>query len=328
VARTPRPPAGRKPVDAAMYAQRPEKATVRRLWLNSLGPYHNDCPAHELLYVFLPGADGYEIELLAQNNLIELTETGGISQASMSRVAAIESSKLAVSALQKRFPGLKIYETNFQDIIRGPGLLAYPDGEHRYCCRARVLNLDLNEVLLTQENEQTFPILRWVQKLGEIHSARPRLNWCLYLTLHGEIRWDQATSDVVKQFLRENFNRAEGFSARARIVLGDELFDLIATNAAVDFSTLERELQQKILMVFVPKKIADVMRPQLWRLETEVNLRYGQPGQAPMVTWVIHFRHDPRAAATPDAVYVESVNGVLEFAGRIDAEGVVISDVQ
>lgn len=326
--RAPRPPAGVRPVDAAMYAQRPEKATVRRLWLNSLEPYHDDCPAHELLYVFLPGAEGLEVELLAQHDFIELTETGGIAQASMSRVAAIESSKLAVSALQKRFPGLKIYETNFQDLIRGPGLLTYPDGEHRYCCRARVLNLDLNEVLLIQENEQTFPILRWVQKLGEMHSARPKLNWCLYLTLHGEIRWSHATSDVVKQFLCENFNRAEEFSARARIILGDELFDLIAENDVVDFSALERELQQKILMLFVPKKIADIVRPQLWRIETEVNLRYGQPGHAPMVTWIIHFRHDPRGAATPDAVYVESVNRVLEFAGRINAAGEVISDVQ
>ena len=61
----------------------------------------------------------------------------------MARIAAVESSKLAVGALQKKFPGLKIYETDFRGLIRGDGLTAYPVGEHKDCCRARVINLDL-----------------------------------------------------------------------------------------------------------------------------------------------------------------------------------------
>ncbi len=324
--RKPRRRSDARPVDAAMRAARAEKNTVRQLWIDKLAPYHAECPQAELLYVFLPGAEGYEIELLAQNNLIQLTETGGIAQTSMLRVAAIESNKLAVAALQKKFPGLKIYETNFQGLIRGEGLLAYPEGEHRYCCRARVLNFDLNDVLLTQGAEHSFPILRWIQKLGEIHCAAPRVNWCLYLTLHGEIRWDQNVSMIVRQFLAENFNRANEFSNGARTILGEEIFLRVLSGDEIDFSTLEREVQQKVLMLFVPKKIADIVRTQMWRLETEINLRYGRPGNAPMVTWIIHFRHDPRAAATPDAVYIESVNSVLEFAGRIDSRGVIVFD--
>jgi hypothetical protein len=328
VGRKPRKRTGPRPVDAAMRAERPEKTTVRRIWIDKLGPYHDECPEDGLLYVFLPGAEGYEIELLAQNNFIQLTETGGIAQTSMLRIAAIESNKLAVAALQKKFPGLKIYETNFQGLIRGDGLLSYPDGEHRQCCRARVLNLDLNEVLLVQGDEYSFPIFRWIQKLGEIHSVAPRLDWCLYLTLHGEIKWDQNISSIVRQFLSENFNRAGDFSLRSRNILGDEVFSRISEGEEIDFSRLDRELQQKLLMLFVPKKIADIVRAQMWRLETEVNLRYGQPGHAPMVTWVIHFKHDPRAAATPDAVYLQGVNRVLEFAGQIDAKGEVIFDGQ
>ena len=227
----------------------------------------------------------------------------------MKRIAAIESNKLAVGTLQKKYPGLKIYETNFAGLIHGDGLLAYPTGEHRDCCRARILNLDLNEILAAQVN--SFPILKWIQKLGEIHAAAPRVDWGLHLTLHGEVQWNSEVCSSVRQFLRENFVRVQQFSDLARALLGDALFDDIYSNRYVDFSMLERELQQKMLMTFVPKKIADLVRPQMWRLDTKVNLRYGRTGHAPMVTWVIDFISDARAAGTPDAVYIDSVNGIL-----------------
>src|SRR5690606_6308418 len=129
------------------------------------------------------------------------------------RIAAIESNKLAVGRLQKKFPGLKIYETNFNGLIRGDGLINYPDGEHRQCCRARVVNLDLNELLIHRDG--SFSILTWIRKLGEIHAVAPRLDWCLYLTLHGEVRWTPQASQGVQQFLRENFMRAQPFAEAA-----------------------------------------------------------------------------------------------------------------
>jgi hypothetical protein len=49
-----------------MLAHRPEKATVRGLWMDKLDTYHTNYPPPELLYVFLPGAEGHEIELLAR----------------------------------------------------------------------------------------------------------------------------------------------------------------------------------------------------------------------------------------------------------------------
>jgi hypothetical protein len=315
-----------RPVDRAMRAERSEKGTMRALWMEALRPFHErNTNQRDLLYVFLPGSDGLEIELLAQNKFISLTETGGIAQDSMLRIAAVESSKLAVGALQKKFPGLKIYETDVKGLVRGEGLLTYPDGEHRQCCRACVLNLDLNERLLLHEDGHSFPILRWIQKIAEIHAVGPKLNWCLYLTLHGEIGWGPQVSADVTLFLRENFNRAQDFSLHARNILGNDLHQRILGGGQVNFSNLSRELQQKVLMLFVPKKIADLIRPQMWRLETKVNLHYGQPEVAPMVSWIIEFNHDPRAAATPDAVYLESVNGVLASAGHIDADGNIVT---
>jgi hypothetical protein len=233
-----------RPVDLAMHAVRAEKTTVRSLWLEALGVYAERYPSPtELLYVTLPGAEGIEIGLLAQHNFIQLTETGGISQESMLRVAAIESSKLAVGALQKKYPGLKIYETDFKGLIRGDGLTSYPTGEHKNCCRARVINLDLNEIL--DHDESSFPILAWIQKLGEMHAATPRVDWCLYLTLHGEVRWTPDACDAVRQFLRENFARAQQFAAAARSLLGDDLFNEIAADGEVDFSGLSRECSKK-----------------------------------------------------------------------------------
>jgi hypothetical protein len=312
-----------------MHAARSEKSTIREIWIDVLKRYDRQHSGSTgLLYVMLPGAEGREIDLLVEHNLIELTEIGSIAQESMTRIAAVESSPLAVGVLQRKFPGLKIYQTNFAALVRGHGLLSYPQGDERNCCRARVINLDLNETLAVRDDgSAAFPILIWIQKLGEMHAAYPRLDWCLYLTLHGEVHWTKQLSETVRIYLQENFGRAELFSRYARTLLGAELHEQIFSGAGeLDVAALPREQQQKILMAFVPKKIADLVRTQHWRLETESNLRYGQPGHAPMVTWIIHFKHDLRAAGIPDAVYVESLNGVLAVAGRIELDGSVIQD--
>lgn len=318
-----------RPVDRAMEAVRDEKKTMRDLWMDTLEGYHRNFP-DGLLYVTLPGAEGREFDLLTEKQIIVRTEIGGIAAESMGRIAAVENSPMAVANLQANFPGLKIYQTNFKSLIRGDGLLAYPNGEERDCCRARVINLDLNEILAHQftEGSLTFPILNWIQKLGELHAAAPRVDWCLYLTLHGEVRWNTEASTLVRNFLRENFGRANTFAEHARIVLGDNLYNAIANGQAIEMSELTREEQQKMLMAFVPKKIADMVRTQHWRIETDYNIRYGQPHHAPMVSWIMHFRHDNRAAGTPDMVYVESVNRVLASAAQIDAQGVVALDIE
>jgi hypothetical protein len=316
-----------RPVDDAMQEVRPEKVAVRNLWIKVLKEYDGRFSnPKDLLYVTLAGSDGYDIELLGDHNLIQRTETGGIAQESMLRVAAVESSSLAVGMLQRKFPGLKIYQTDFKGLIRGDGLISYPSGEHKDCCRARIINLDLNATLGVRDDETTFPILVWIQKLGEIHASAPRLEWCLYLTLHGEVHWSQSVNAFVRHFLRENFSRAQGFAALAQKILGEALFNEINGGNVIDFSIIKRELQQKLLMAFVPKKIADLVRAQMWRLETRANLRYGQVGHAPMVTWIMDFKHDPRAAGTPDAVYLESLDQVLNAAGQINDKGVVVPD--
>ncbi len=74
-------------------------------------------------------------------------------------------------------------------------------------------------------------------------------------------------------------------------------------------------------MAFVPKRIADLVRTQGWRVETVHNIAYGGSGHASMVTWVLRFHWDLRVTSTPDAVYRDSVRSVLSAPGLIAENG-------
>jgi hypothetical protein len=314
-----------RPVDQAMAADRPEKGRVRSLWIEKLVAYDEEFP-NEPLYLSLTGAEGRDIKLLIEQGVIETTEIGAIAAHHVDRIAAVEYNLQSVASLQRLFPGLQIFNQPFQSVIKGELLTRYPDGRHEKFCRARVINLDLNGILATADEPGSFPILAWIQKLGEMHARRPRVEWCLCLTLHGELNWDADTSGIVQQFLQENFKHSAEFAERSRAVLGDELYDSIVAANPCDFASLEREQQQRLLLVFVPKKIAQLLSGQAWRMVVPANLRYGQPEHAPMVTWIMEFRHVPSAAGTPQANYLRNINGALAAAGSIDPAGEIIVD--
>jgi hypothetical protein len=222
---------------------------------------------------------------------------------------------------------LKIYDRPFQSLVRGDTPIRYPTGEDQVFCRARIVNLDLNAPLNPADDDQLkFSILLWIQKLAELHAVSPRRNWCLCLTLHGELPWGAPTCRSVQLFLTENFNRAPDFAKLSRRVLGRSLYDRIVGNAPVDFSKLNREAQQKILMTFVPKMVAQMVQGQGWRVSTRTNLRYGQADHAPMVTWILAFEHDPRTTSTPATVYNEILGEILKESGRINNRGLVVPD--
>lgn len=311
-------------VDRAMAAGRKEKACVRGLWVGTAADYSARF-ANDLLYLSLCGRDGYDLELLAQRRVIELTETGAIAPRFAHRVAAVEYDLTAIGALLHKFPGLKVYDRPFQDLVRGESQIRYPDGNDAEFCRARIINLDLNAPLQSVEGDEiTFPILVWIEKLGDMHRHRPRKDWCLYLTLHGEIHWEPDTCSMVQDFLAENFLSSETFANASEALLGEMLYERISADARLNFCTLSREAQQKVLMIFVPKKILQMMQNQGWKISTAVNLRYGRGSHAPMVSWIIHFQHDHRATTTPRAVYVEDLDAILTGAGRINSHGEVV----
>jgi len=317
--------AAQRSVDAAMADERPEKHTIRGLWLELLQQIDRpDLEVPPPLYLTLSGTLGMDIELLSANGLVKKTETGAVHPDHYHKFIAVESSPMAVLALVRKFPGLKILEVSFVNLVRSSSPTAWPTGEHKDLCRARVINLDLNAGLVAVEDQGqvVFPLLTVVRKLCQVHALPPQLDWHLLLTIDSRINWTEEVGRAVQQFLAENFGREEEFAQASRALLGDELYERVASIGVPDCSRLESDRQQALLMLLVPKKIVQLVHDQGWRLVTLRNLRYGgAAGRAPMVTWLFHFTWDPRATRTPDAVYRDSLRSVLTGAGRIAEDG-------
>jgi hypothetical protein len=311
-------------VDAAMDEERPEKQRVRSLWLQKLLSYRAAYPNDDVpLYLTLSGAHGRDVQLLIREGLIRLTEVGAILSSDQGVAVAIESNANAVWELQRRIPGLKILEQPFDSLIRSGRLTVFPQGEHVRFCQARVVNLDLNQPVTFEDvdGELVFPPLQWVRKLCILHAER-RLEWCLLLTLHGEALWESPETKAVAAFLTENFMRERSFAEAAGRILGEDLFRRISDGSLPAAKRLAPAEQQKVLMLYVPKRIAHIAHEYGWRAETIHNLRYGGVAKrAPMVTWVIDFLWDNRVSSRPDAIYLDSLKSILAGAGHIGEDG-------
>lgn len=313
-------------VDRAMNDERPEKAIVRSLWLEKVQSYRANYPNDTVpLYLTLSGAEGRDIELLITTGVIRRTEVGGIVEEDQQLVVAIESNTTAVLRLQSKYPGLKILERSFQNLVHNTTLIAWPQGADIRLCQARVVNLDLNTALQFEQvdGELQFAPLQWIRKLCILH-AEQRVEWSLLLTLHGEATWDSSETSLVTSFLTENFEREPAFAENAKKMLGDEKFSHIICGTTGAARNLPIPEQQKLLMLYVPKQIARVAHEFGWRVETLRNLRYGGSGShAPMVTWIIDFRWDRRLSTRPDAIYRESLRLLLNGVGFIAEDGTI-----
>lgn len=312
----------RRRVDQAMKEERPEKQTLRQLWTELVRKIeHSAVPP--ALYLTLPGSEGRDILHLVDHGIIHLTEVGAISDDDKDKLLAVEASPNAVLDLQRRFPGLRILEENIQSLVHGDDLTRWPMGDHEQHCRARVVNLDLNTALLgtLRQQQLRFPVLDWITKLAQLHARTPYIEWCLCLTLQGEIQWAPQVSVRVRDFLAENFGREEAYSNACRDFLGLDLHERIASGRPVNFRDLPRAKQQGVLMALVPKKISSLVHPQGWRVITRRNLRYRGAGGAPMVTWIMDFEWDEEASSKPESVYNASLREVLAARGKIEEDG-------
>jgi hypothetical protein len=307
-----------------MDEDRPEKKTIRKLWIQRIkessreetqGPFP--------LYLTLSGSGGRDIELLSRRGIIGRSEVGGIATRDLEKVVAVESNSQAVLILQKKFPGLKILEYPFHNLVRSTNPVRWPQGQDEKYCSAHIVNLDLNQPLVSEEvaGQTIFPILQWIGKLAQIHAVSQRRVWHLFLTLHAQISWPAGANNVVKDFLRENFQMQSEFATASQLLMGDELYGKIASSDNLNFSQLCQSDQQKVLMTFVPKKIAKLVVDQGWLVITQRNIRYGGAGHAPMVTWIMRFIWDTRVSSTPQAVYTECLKSVLAKCGYIEENG-------
>lgn len=311
-------------VDEAMAAENHAKATIRSLWVEIASEWHSQA-VHESapLYLTLAGSEGREISQLVARGILRLSEVGAVLREDQHRIVAVESSPQAVLALQRRFPGLKILRVPIQNVLRGSSPTRWPDGEDERYCRARVVNLDLNGPLSTEliEEQTTFPVIALISKLAQLHATPPRVEWTLCLTLHGELPWPDAVLDVVAAFLRDNFLRDTVFRGQCAAFLGNQLFSRMEGAARLRVADLSQIEQQKLLMAMVPKRISHVVHTQGWRVDTRRNLHYTGAGGAPMVSWIMDFRWDPRVSSMPSAVYLDSLRTISSGAAHVAQDG-------
>ena len=318
-----------RPVDRAMNEDRAEKLTIRSLWLEEVKSVAEQYPDSDVpWYLTLSGAEGRDIELLIDQKLISLTEVGSIKEKDQHKVVAVENNNESVLQLQRKFVGLRIREAPFQSIVRGEDMFNWPRDEDEKYCRAHIVNLDLNSPLkgMPENGGVKFPVLAWIRKLCQLHTRSPRNDWTLCLTLHGEVVWPEEVKEEVnrwmKKFLLENLSREPVFARSCKEFFKDALYEQISDCNELDFTVLDRQDQQKVIMVMVPKIIADLVHSQGWSVSTERNLRYGGDGEhAPMVTWIVKFTWRGEATATPDARYKSALRDIFSGAGIVTESG-------
>ena len=312
-----------------MAAERPAKACVRELWVDAVRRRVNEPPVDgPPLYLTLPGAEARDIGALIEHGLIRITETGAIHSDDLRKCVAIESRPAAVVELQRRIPGLKILQQDLKSLLGGVSLVRWPLGEHETFFRALVVNLDFNSPLVVSNvaGHATFPALELVRKLVTLHANAEPVDWTLCLTLNGSVNWPADQGKGAQAFLAENFDLDPDFAESAQSLLGGRLFGRIVANQDLSLTRLARENQQRFLMIYVPKVLAGYARDSRWRARTRHNLRYGEEGEAPMVTWIVDFELDRDAAHTPAAIYRDSLRTVLAGAGRIEQDGSLLCE--
>lgn len=320
-----------RPVDEAMAAERPEKETIRSIWVEQVR-HHDGSGADDVpLYLTLPGASGRDIAALIDDDLLSLTEMGSIEDPEEMRVVAVEQSPQAAIELQERYPGLKILIQPLHALLRSVGDLKYPEGIDKKFCRAQVVNLDFDKPLQgeVKQGQLIFPALALVAKLARLHADDPHVNWTLCLTLNAGLdHWSKQVDSLACQFLASNFEADSEFSALALDLLGPEFHSAIADDPSrVTVRKRPIEDQQRFLMALVPKRIARDVHASGWKVETLENLRYGVDGEASaMVTWVFRLSWDSRATTNPDLLYREAVRASLVGRGGIDEGGNVYRD--
>jgi len=280
-----------RPVDTAMLAQRDEKKTVRKFWLQKAEEHAGKGTASTPLYFTLPGAAATEVNMLIAAGLIKMEENGAIHKDSAHALVCLEYDQKVYLEIQRKYSGLKIIRANVEEFIHGNSRIRFPTGEQEKYCRSKVVNLDLNETWSPKfiQDDALVPVLTWIQKFGAMHERDPRVEWSLLLTLHGECPWDDQQANLMQHTLLEILSDTSECREQLKQWLGEEVFDQITSGGFTGFRTLQRDIQQKLLMWLVPAMISEQCHKQGWAISVAKNLYYGSEPVAPMVTWVIDF---------------------------------------
>lgn len=316
----------KRSIDSAMNSKRPQKQSVRKMWLDEIKDIDKKYSDSEYpLYLTLPGAEGYDIQMLIDQGLINLTESKSISEKHLKKIIAVESSNKAILNLQKKFPGLRIEKQNLQNILKGSGLESWPKGKEKNIFCSHIVNLDFDSSIKYdyKNGAITFKELEWIYKICLIRSNKGLKKWKLFLTFNASIsNWDENVFNYIKNFIHENIKNEKEFSDQCKVLFGEKLFYVFNSENKIEDYEFNHEDCQKILMIFVPKFLSNKLHINGWTLKTKINLYYGGLSEtAPMVTWIINFNYDEKKLSTPKLIYKESILSIFDKVGYIDKNG-------
>lgn len=317
----------KRSIDSAMNSKRPQKQSVRKLWLDEIKDLDKKYADSEYpLYLTLPGEEGYDIQMLIDQGLINLTENKkSISEKHLKKVIAVESNNGAILNLQKKFPGLRIEHQNIQNILKGSGLESWPNDEEKEIFCSHIVNLDFDgSIKYDYKNGAIiFKELEWIYKICLIRTNEGLKNWKLFLTFNANLsNWDVEVFDYIKNFIFDNIKHEKHFSDQCKELFGEKLFPVFNNEDNIEDYEFTHKESQKILMIFVPKFLSNKLHVNGWTLKTKINLYYGElPETAPMVTWIINFNYDESKLSTPKLIYKESILSIFDKVGYIDKSG-------
>jgi hypothetical protein len=310
-------------VTAAMMESRAAKDSIRQLWVDLFKEEASDANEEVPLYLTLSGAEGLDISALAAAGAIQLTETGAIAEDSARLLVAVESSPLAQLEVKRKYPGLEVIDASISDVLSGLTQLRYPTHDRFRAARSTIVNLDFNSSLDVQSTNGSLDLklLQLLKKLAQIHTEPAPARWFLLLTLNSTITWEPAASAMVVSYLRANLGQSPDYASHLRNLMGDALFEDVV-NGDPDFRSWSQLDQQKLLLAFVPKRIAFETHHQGWIVRTRHSVRYGgEAATAPMTSWILEFVPDSRASIVRNDLYEESISICIKTTQSIDADG-------
>lgn len=316
----------RRPIDRAMAEERLEKATIREIWLKFIQsvPQKNANQDHPL-YVTLSGAEGKDIEGLVHHGILKKTENGAISADDEWKVVAIEKNGPAATKLRKKFPGLKVIHDDVLELIGGTSETSFPEdrSDDSKLWLADVINLDYNSTFSgsIQNGRGLFSVAQTLKKIATIQHQYGKQSWCLLVTLNATLNLEDDCWGEIQRILNDNFNSVEEFrEAFSKLVP-------LSADSEINSDILEEikgncDLQQKLLMAFLPKIFAQKIRDYRWKFDVEHALVYGDNSyrQARMASWIICLKK-PESPITDEACYQKNVKDIMKNCSKIESTG-------
>ncbi|MEU8215668.1 hypothetical protein AB0C47_07865 [Micromonospora taraxaci] len=307
-----------RPIDSAMAAIRPAKQTIRAKWLDVCQQWRLQS-RHEPLYVTLPGSDGYDISMLIEAGLIPILENRAIADGAAGLVVAVERDVMAASRLRQKFPGLKVVPKDIGEELRIAKPIADLSKEAKQYGRGLVINLDFNQPLIVQNNQ--YPVLELVGRLGDLHRHPSPQDWTLLLTLNADPgAWPHDVCSRHARTLIEVMSTEHGLDAWWQ-KHGEELGPI--GDGSKSFSDWSDDQQQCMLLTLMPLLLLGRLAATGWDVAVRWAAVYGErgSGHAPMVTWVVDINYDPDACAQPVAQRRKLVQVLLDAVGQVDTDG-------